>query len=97
MSFQAYLDSIEKNTGKTPNELLVIAKEKGFTTDTKASKVIDWLKEDYNLGRGHAMAFFHILKNGARISDKHVGSNGAHADESNELRLDGLKKGRTIA
>ncbi len=92
MSFQAYLDTIEKKTGKTPNELLVLAKEKGFTSDTKAGEVINWLKEDYELGRGHAMAFFHVLKNGATISDKHVGSSGTHADESNELRLDGLGK-----
>jgi hypothetical protein len=91
MSFQAYLDTIEKKTGKTPNELIVISKEKGFTADTKAGEVISWLKEDYDLGRGHAMAFFHVLKNGAKISDKHVGSNGTHVDESNELRLDGLK------
>lgn len=90
MSFQAYLDTIEKKTGKTPNELLTLAKEKGFTGDTKAGEIVDWLKEDYELGRGHAMAFFHVLKNGAGISDKHVGSSGTHADESNTLRLDGI-------
>lgn len=93
MSFQAYLDTIEKKTGKTPNELLALAKQKGFTANTKANEVVDWLKEDYELGRGHAMAFFHVLKNGATIIDKHVGSGGTHADESNELRLDGLKNG----
>ena len=92
MSFQAYLDTIEKKTGKTPNELLALAKEKGFTANTKAGEVIDWLKEDYDLGRGHAMAFFHVLKNGATISEKHVGSGGTHADESNKLRLDGSDK-----
>lgn len=91
MSFQAYLDTIEKKTGKTPNELLALAKEKGFTADTKAGEIVDWLKNDYELGRGHAMAFFHVLKNGASISDKHVGSNGAHSDESNTLRLDGIQ------
>lgn len=91
MSFQAYLDTIEKKTGKTPNELLALAKSKGFTADTKAGEVVDWLKEDYDLGRGHAMAFFHVLKNGATISDKHVGTNGPHADEDNILRLDGIK------
>lgn len=77
--------------GKTPNELLTLAKEKGFTADTNAGEVIDWLKEDYDLKRGHAMAFFHVLKNGATISDKHVGSGGAHADDNNELRLDGIE------
>jgi hypothetical protein len=91
MSFQAYLDTIEKKTGKTPNELLALAKEKGFSTDTKAGAVADWLKEDYDLGRGHAMAFVHVLKNGSTISDKHVGSGSTHSDENNELRLDGLE------
>ena len=91
MSFQAYLDTIEKKTGKTPNELLALAKEKGFNADTKAGEIVNWLKVDYELGRGHAMAFFHVLKNGATISDKHVGGGGTHADKSNELRLDGLK------
>lgn len=91
MSFQAYLDTIEKKTGKTPNELLALANEKGFTADTKAGEVIEWLKDDFDLGRGHAMAFYHVLKHGAKISDKHVGTGGTHSDESNELRLDGLE------
>ncbi len=91
MSFQAYLDTIEKKTGKTPSELLALAKERGFTREAKAGDVADWLKEDYELGRGHAMAFVHVLKHGPTISDKHVGSGGSHADESNELRLDGIK------
>jgi hypothetical protein len=91
MSFQAYLDTIERKTGKTPLELLEIAKSKGLDSpDTKAGEVITWLKEDYNLGRGHAMALHHVIKNGAYIGDKHVGSGGVHADESNTLRLDGI-------
>ena len=30
MSFQAYLDNIEDKTGTTPDELLAMAKEKGY-------------------------------------------------------------------
>ncbi len=30
MSFQAYLDTIEKKTGLTPRELLALAKDRGF-------------------------------------------------------------------
>lgn len=89
MSFQAYLDAIEDKTGQTPAELLAVAKTLGYGPDTKAGVVVDWLKEDYGLGRGHAMAFFHVIKNGAKISDKHVGTNGTHRDDSNTLRLDG--------
>jgi len=90
MSFQAYLDSIQAKTGKTPNEFVAMAKEKGFDApDTKAGRIIDWLKEDFGLGRGHAMALVHVIKNGPQISDKHVGTDGVHRDESDTLRLNG--------
>lgn len=92
MSFQAYLDNVEKQTGKTPNDFIALAKEKGFTADTKAGEIATWLKEAYGLGHGHAMAMVHVIKNGAKISDKHVGSGGTHADDSDTLRLDGVDK-----
>lgn len=91
MSFQAYLDNIEQKTGTTPNEFVELAAAKGFGKDTKSSEIVSWLATDYNLGRGHAMALVHIIKHGARISDKHVGSNTAHHDDSTTLRLDGIK------
>lgn len=91
MSFQAYLDNIETKTGKTPNELIALANEKGFTSATKAGEIVTWLKEDYELGRGHAMALVYVIKNGPKISDKHVESGKTHSDESEMLRLDGLK------
>lgn len=90
MSFQAYLDAIETRTGKTPRELLAEAGAKGFDAQTKAAVVVGWLRDDYGLGRGHAMAFFHVLGNGATISDAHVGTAGAHRDASTELFLDGI-------
>ena len=90
MSFQAYLDNIEAKTGKTPNEFIAIAKEKGYDApETKAGTIVDWLKEDFGLGRGHAMALVHVIKHGAQISGTHVGSAGVHRDESTTLRLDG--------
>jgi hypothetical protein len=90
MSFQAYLDNIEERTRKTPNEFIAMAKEKGYDApETKAGTIVDWLKEDFGLGRGHAMALVHVIKNGPKISSKHVGSDGVHRDESHTLRLDG--------
>ena len=89
MSFQAYLDAVETKTGLTPRQLLVLAQEKGFGPDTKATPIIEWLKEDYGLGRGHAMAMVHVITKGDQISDKHVGSGGSHADASDRLWLDG--------
>ncbi|MEU4448118.1 DUF4287 domain-containing protein [Actinosynnema sp. NPDC050801] len=90
MSFQAYLDTIERKTGKTPAELLAEAGERGYGATTKAGVVLEWLKDDYDLGRGHGMALYHVLKNGTAISDKHVGSTGTHRDASATLRVDGI-------
>jgi hypothetical protein len=91
MSFQAYLDNIEMKTGKTPNEFIALAKSKGFNADTKTGEIVAWLKEEYELGHGHAMALAQVIKKGPRIGDKHVNSGGAHSDESDTLRLDGYK------
>lgn len=91
MSFQAYLDNIEKKTGQTPRQLIERAHDRGFAgPDLKANDVVAWLKEDYDLGRGHAMALVHVLKNGATIGTRHVGSAGSHRDESDTLWLDGI-------
>lgn len=89
MSFQAYLDTVETKTGLTPRQLLTQAKDRGFGPDTKATPTIEWLKEEYGLGRGHAMAMVHVITKGAQISEKHVASGGSHADASNTLWLDG--------
>lgn len=90
MSFQAYLDNIEEKTGKTPREFIAIASEKGYdTASTKSGVIVDWLKNDFNLGRGHAMALVHVIKNGPKIDAKHVGSGGTHSDTSDMLWLDG--------
>ena len=92
MSFQSYLDNVELKTGKTPNEFIALAKAKGFDNPSvKATEIANWLKTDFELGHGHAMAMVHIIKNGAKISDKHVGKAGPHGDVSDELRLDGIK------
>ena len=91
MSFQAYLDNVEKKTGKTPNDFIGMAKEKGFDAGTKAGEIVAWLRDDFALGRGHAMAIVYVVKHGSKINDKYVGSNGAHADDGDILRLDGIK------
>lgn len=90
MSFQAYLDAAEKKTGRTPAELVAEAHERGYGPDTKAGVIVDWLKAEHGLGRGHAMALVHVIKNGPGIGDKHVGTTGVHRDESATLRLDGI-------
>ncbi|MFI5906897.1 DUF4287 domain-containing protein [Dactylosporangium sp. NPDC051541] len=90
MSFQAYIDALETKTGLTPRALLAEAAARGFEgPQVKAGAVVEWLKEDYGVGRGHAMALVHVIKQGAKISAKHVGTGGAHRDESDTLDLEG--------
>lgn len=90
MSFQAYLDNIEDKTGLTPRQFVDKAREKGFDQPgTKAGVIVDWLKTEYGLGRGHAMALVHVIRNGPEIDAKHVGTTGTHRDESATLWLDG--------
>jgi hypothetical protein len=89
MSFQAYLDKVETQTGLTPRQFIALAREQGFDESTKSTVVLNWLKEDYSLGHGHAQAMVHVILKGAQISDKHVGTSGSHADASATLWLDG--------
>lgn len=68
MSFQAYLDNIQTKTGKSPEDLKAFATEKGFLEngklkpEVKATQIIQWLKEDFDLGHGHSMAIFAYFK-----------------------------------
>ena len=90
MSFQAYLDTIEDKTGLTPRQLVDIAQSRDYEKpDVKAGDILDWLKQDYGLGRGHGMALVHVIKKGPKIDSKHVGTDGSHRDESDTLWLDG--------
>lgn len=68
MSFQAYLDNIQAKTGKTPADFKALALAKGFASadgiapGVKATQITDWLKAEFGLGHGHAMAIFALLK-----------------------------------
>ncbi len=76
MSFQAYMDNIQTKTGKSPAEFKKLAEQKGFlkkgnlTDCTKAGDIVKWLKEDYELGHGHAMALFALFKGIKKKGDK---------------------------
>ncbi len=63
MTFQAYLDNIQEKTGKTAKDFLKEAKKKGLLNPgKKAGDIVAWLKKDYKLGHGHAMAMYATLK-----------------------------------
>ena len=89
MSFQAYLDKVEDITGKTPNEIIAIAKEKNLTAH---KEILAWLKNDYGLGTGHARAIAHVILHGPEFDLRHT--TGSHRDESGTLNLDGKKRNK---
>ena len=63
MSFQSYLDNIKAKTGKTPDDFRKLAHSHGFLKEgTKAGVIVSWLKNEFGLGHGHAMAICRILK-----------------------------------
>ncbi len=68
MTFQAYIDNIQAKTGKSADDFRRMAKAKGFAdknglmAGVKAGQIIAWLKEDFDLGHGHAMAIVALLK-----------------------------------
>ena len=71
MSFQAYLDNIKAKTGKTPDDFKKLAAKNGLLkAGTKAGQIVAWLKKDFELGHGHAMAIYTVLKPSIPIEKK---------------------------
>lgn len=68
MSFQAYIDNIKQKTGNSPEDFKKLAEKKGFLKDgnlvptVKATEITNWLKEEFDLGHGHAMAIYATFK-----------------------------------
>lgn len=66
MSFKTYIKNIEEQTGKSAQDFQVLAEQKGFTKKgelvVKATEVTTWLKEEFDLGHGHAMAMYAYIK-----------------------------------
>jgi Domain of unknown function (DUF4287) len=69
MSFQAYMDNIQKKTGKSPEQFAQLAIKKGFLDeeghlkdDVKAGIIVSWLKDEFEIGHGHAMAIYAYFK-----------------------------------
>ena len=63
MTFQAYLDTIKAKTGKDPEDFQALAEERGLLQPgVKTGQIVAWLKEDFGLGQGHAMAIVQTFK-----------------------------------
>ncbi len=75
MSYQAYLDTIERQTGLDAEGLKSAAEAKGLSeqgrlkSGVKANQIVDWLKDEHKLGRGHAMAVFALLSGKRKPGD----------------------------
>ncbi|MFL9839826.1 DUF4287 domain-containing protein [Sphingomonas sp. ST-64] len=75
MSFQAYLNTIEQKTGKTPDDLRTLARERGWTQgaalapNIKPMAIVAALKDELGLGHGHAMAVVALLKEHRKEGD----------------------------
>ncbi len=94
MTFQAYLDTIKEKTGKTPQDFLALAEQKGLLKDgVKAGPVIAWLQEDFGLGRGHAMAIVQTLRDatlpkataGERLAQRFTGERARWREPFDDL------------
>ncbi len=76
MSFQAYLSNIKDKTGKSADDFKKLAEQKGFmqngklNPEVKAGEIVKWLKEDFQLGHGHAMAIYALLKGAKNENSK---------------------------
>ena len=68
MSFQSYLENIKAKTGKTPDDFKKLAEKHGFIINgtlnpkIKATEITNWLKDEFELGHGHAMAIYATFK-----------------------------------
>lgn len=77
MSFQAYLDNAEKQTGITPRAFLDLAAEKKLT---KHGELVTWLKTDHGLGHGHATAIARLVTQGPEFVAEHHTEGVLHLD-----------------
>ena len=75
MSFQAYLNNVQTKTGKSAADFRTLAEAKGFAgpeglkPGIKATMITDWLKQEFGLGHGHAMALVTLFKGAKREGD----------------------------
>ncbi len=59
MSFQAYIDNIEKKTGRKASDIVAMVKATGLT---KHTDMVNWLKAELELGHGHANAIMALIR-----------------------------------
>lgn len=72
MTFEAYIENIRAKTGQTPAQLRDRAKAAGvFERDMRAGDLVRWLKREFDLGHGHAMAIWAVFKQEGWVNAGH--------------------------
>jgi hypothetical protein len=70
MSFQAYIDNIKAKTGKTPEDFKKLLEKEGLLKPNfKATDLVNWLKDNFDLGHGHSMAIWAVFKSKGWVQD----------------------------
>lgn len=70
MSFQAYIDNIKAKTGKTPEDFKNMLQKEGLLKPGfKATELVNWLKDNFDLGHGHSMAIWAVFKSKGWVQD----------------------------
>jgi hypothetical protein len=63
MTFQAYLDNIQKQTGVSAEDMVKRAVKQGLTKPgAKSRPAIDWLRAEYKLSNAYAMAVIRLMR-----------------------------------
>jgi hypothetical protein len=63
VTFRAYIDTVRAKTGNSPRDFVRRAKQKGLLKpEVTHHQIAAWLKAEFGLGYGHAMAVYSLLK-----------------------------------
>jgi hypothetical protein len=69
MSFEAYIRNIHAKTGMLPEDFFKEATRAGeLRPDTRIMEFVKWLKANYGLGHGHAMAIWEAFRRKGWVS-----------------------------
>lgn len=70
MSFEAYISNIKEKTGKLPEDFKTQLEKEGLLKPgLKATELVTWLKNNYDLGHGHSMAVWAVFKSKGWVAE----------------------------
>jgi Domain of unknown function (DUF4287) len=70
MSFDACISNIKEKTGKLPEDFKAQLEKEGLLKPgLKATELVTWLKNNYDLGHGHSMAVWAVFKSKGWVAE----------------------------